>query len=162
MSYYVGMKVLAIDPGFGRCGVAIIEKVNGKEKWLYSDCVETSAKVPFCERLVSVVDECARLIQKHSPDAVALERLFVTKNQKTAMNVAEVRGALIYIAEKAGIPVFEYTPGQVKAAVTGWGSSDKSAVAHLLHALLKIDKEIERDDEYDAIGIGVTHLACVR
>ena len=156
------MKVLAIDPGFGRCGVAIIEKRNGKEKLLYSDCIETSAKAPFCERLVSVIDECKRLLEKHSPDAMALERLFVTKNQKTAMNVAEVRGALIYIAEKADIPVFEYTPGQVKAAVTGWGSADKSAVSRLLHALLKIEKKIEYDDEYDAIGIGVTHLACAR
>ncbi len=157
------MKVLAIDPGYGRCGVAVVEKNGGaKEVLLYSACIETSAKTEFPERLAVVIGECARLMESHSPDCVAIEKLFFEKNQKTAMRVAEVRGALISAASSAGLKVFEYTPGEVKSAAAGWGGADKKAVAQMLHALVKIDKKIEHDDEYDAIAIAVTHLARVR
>lgn len=153
------MKVLAIDPGYGRCGVAIVEKIDGKEVLVYSDCVETSSKDPFPERLAAVAKKCAELIKKHMPDAVALEKLYFSKNQKTAMQVAEVRGALIACAAERGIRVFEYTPGEVKSAAAGWGGADKTHMAKMLHALVKIEKKIATDDEYDAIAIGLTHLA---
>jgi len=156
------MKVLAIDPGYGRCGVAILEKLDGKEHLLYSACIETSAENDFPERLGKVVDECARLIEAHAPNSVALEKLYLTRNQKTAMRVAEVRGALIALAAKSGIRVFEYTPGEVKSAAAGWGGADKTHVMKMLHALIKIEKDITYDDEYDAIAIGVTHLARTR
>jgi crossover junction endodeoxyribonuclease RuvC len=157
------MKVLAIDPGYGRCGVAVVEKNGGgKEALLYSACIETSAKMDFPARLAVVVDECARLIKQHAPECVALEKLYFEKNQKTAMRVAEVRGALISTASSAGLKVFEYTPGEVKAAAAGSGSADKQQVAKMLHALVKIEKEIGHDDEYDAIAIAVTHLARAR
>ena len=136
------MKVLAIDPGYGRCGVAVVEKNGGgKEILLYSACIETSAKSDFPERLAAVAGECARLMAQHSPDCVALERLYISKNQKTAMHVAEVRGALMGAASSAGLKVFEYTPGEVKSAAAGWGGADKKAVASMLHALMKIEKE---------------------
>ena len=90
---------------------------------------------------------------------MAIEKLYFATNQKTAMQVAEVRGALIALATQHHLPVFEYTPMQVKSASAGWGRADKVAVARMLHALLKIEKEIRHDDEYDAIAIGVTHLA---
>lgn len=153
------MKVLGIDPGYGRCGVAVVEKVSGKEVLLYSDCIETSSKDDFSDRLAAVADGCTRLMREHSPDCVAMERLYFTSNQKTAMRVAEVRGALLNTAALAGIPVFEYTPGQIKSASAGYGGADKAAVARMLHALLKIDKKIKYDDEYDAIAVGVTHIA---
>ena len=153
------MRVLAIDPGYGRCGVAIVEKAGGKEKLIYSDCIETSAKQSFPERLSGVVKECARLMKKHTPDAVALEKLYFAKNQKTAMQIAEVRVALIGAAAELGMRVFEYTPAQVKSAAAGWGSADKIQVTRMLHALIRIEKIIKHDDEYDAIAIGITHLA---
>ncbi|MBI5003803.1 crossover junction endodeoxyribonuclease RuvC [Candidatus Kaiserbacteria bacterium] len=153
------MKVLGIDPGYGRCGVAIVEKVDGREIYLYSDCIETSPKDEFTDRLAAVADGCARLMREHTPDHVAMERLYFTNNQKTAMKVAEVRGALLNTAALANIPVFEYTPGQIKNASTGYGGADKTTVARMLKILLKIDKEIKHDDEYDAIAVGVTHLA---
>lgn len=153
------MRVLAIDPGYGRCGVAVLEKENGKEKYIYSDCIETSAKVPFEERLGAVADECARLIKKHKPDALAMERLFFNSNAKTAMQVAEVRGALLHCAASAGLSVAEYTPGQIKSATAGYGKADKKQVAQMIHLLLKIEKPIKWDDEYDAIAVGITHLA---
>lgn len=156
------MKVLGIDPGYGRCGVAVVEKNGGKETLLYSDCIETSAKADFGARLMQVADECARLLKKHAPDAVAMEKLYFQTNQKTAMHVAEVRGALLNVAAGAGVPVFEYTPGEVKSAAAGFGGADKTAVAKMLHALVKIDKKITHDDEYDAIAVAITHLARVR
>jgi len=156
------MKVLAIDPGFGRCGVAVLEKNSGKETYIYSDCVETSAKTPFAERLAQVANEVERLIAIHCPDAVALERLFFNNNAKTAMQVAEVRGAILHAAQRAGVPVREYTPGEIKNATTGYGKADKKQITHMIHLLLKIEKPIKRDDEYDAIAVGITHLAQAR
>jgi crossover junction endodeoxyribonuclease RuvC len=154
------MRVLAIDPGYGRCGVAVLER-NGSEKetLLYSDCVETSKDADFAVRLGTVADECAKLAKKYKPDAVALEKLYFSTNQKTAMRVAEVRGALIQAATSLSIPVFEYTPGEIKSASGGHGGAGKQQVAKMLHALVKIEKEIKHDDEYDAIAVGVTHLA---
>ncbi len=156
------MKVLGIDPGYGRCGMAIVEKEGGRERVVYSTCVETSEKRTFSERLLEVVDACVALIDAYEPSALVLERLYFNSNQKTAMQVAEVRGALIYAAARAGIPLHEYTPAQVKLAVAGWGQADKKGVARMLHTLLKIEKEIEHDDEYDAIAVSVTHLAHAR
>ena len=156
------MKVLAIDPGYGKCGVAVVEKNGGKEILLYSDCIETSAELDFPERLAVIIDECEQLMKKHAPDCVALEKLYFTKNQKTAMHVAEVRGAIISAASSAGLRIFEYSPGEVKSAATGFGGADKKAVAQMLHALVRIEKEIRHDDEYDAIAIAVTHLARAR
>jgi crossover junction endodeoxyribonuclease RuvC len=156
------MKVIAIDPGFGRCGVAVVEKKDGKETWIYSDCIETKAADGFVERLAQVVAECERLMQEHRPDALAMERLFFNNNQKTAMQVAEVRGAILNAAAVAGIPSFEYTPGQVKSATTGFGKADKKQITSMLHMLLKIEKPVKHDDEYDAIAVGITHLAHAR
>lgn len=156
------MKVIAIDPGYGRCGVAIVEKTDGKERWIYSDCIETKAAEGFVERLAQVVAECENLMRIHKPDALAMERLFFTTNQKTAMQVAEVRGAILNAAAVAGIPSFEYTPGQVKSATTGSGRADKKQIISMLHLLLTIDKKVKHDDEYDAIAVGITHLAHIR
>ena len=160
--YYETMRVLAIDPGYGRCGVAVVEKEDGVEHLVYSGCIETSAQTDFPLRLATVVDECVRLLETHAPDAFALEKLYITKNQKTAMRVAEVRGALINASAHAGVPVFEYTPGEVKSAAAGYGGADKQAVMKMLRALLKIKHEIKLDDEYDAIAVAVTHLARYR
>ena len=156
------MRVLAIDPGYGRCGVAVVERENNKEILVFSDCIETSGKDDFADRLATVADACARLIGEYKPDALAIEKLYFSTNQKTAMRVAEVRGALIETATRLDVPVFEYSPGQVKSAAAGHGGADKKQVIKMLHALVKIDKEIKHDDEYDAIAIAVTYLAHTR
>ncbi len=153
------MKVLAIDPGYGRCGVAVVEKQDGSDVLVYSDCIETSSSDAFPDRLASIASAVEELLALHAPDCMALEKLFFTNNQKTAMHVAEVRGALLQIAGHRDLPVFEYGPGQIKSAATGSGRADKQQVAKMLHALLKIEKKIQYDDEYDAIAIGVAHLA---
>jgi crossover junction endodeoxyribonuclease RuvC len=157
------MKVLSIDPGYGRCGVAILDRVQGKKETLvYSACIETSAKIAFIERLAQVITECERIITTHSPDHVALERLYFSTNQKTAMQVSEVRGALINMASRHGLPVHEYTPAQVKSAAAGWGGADKRQVAIMVRALIQMNSIPQHDDEYDAIAVGITHFAHVR
>ena len=152
------MKVLAIDPGFGRCGVAVLDKENGKERVIFSECIETSPKLSFPERLAQVVAECKRVIEKEKPAAMSIEKLYFATNQKTAMQVAEVRGALIALAAQQGLAIAEYTPMQVKSAL-GYGKADKKQMAKMLHMLVKIEKPIRHDDEYDAIALAVTHLA---
>lgn len=156
------MKVLAIDPGYGRCGVAVIEQMGHAETLLYSECIETAAQDEFTDRLAAIIATCERIIDAHNPDAFAIEKLYFNTNQKTAMRVAEVRGALLNMAAMHNMAIHEYTPPQIKSAVTGSGRADKRQVATMLHALLKIEKKPKYDDEYDAIAVGITHLAYTR
>lgn len=153
------MKVLAIDPGYGRCGVAVLSKEGGKDVLHYSDCIETSSGAEFSARLSAVAEECRRLLSEHKPDCIALEKLYFAKSRTTGLRVAEVRGAIIALAGAAGTPVHEYSPAEVKQAAAGFGRADKKQIIKMLHALVKIDKEIRLDDEYDAIAVGITHLA---
>jgi crossover junction endodeoxyribonuclease RuvC len=157
------MRVLGIDPGYGRCGMAIIERTkDGKDVLIFSECVETSARSEFHERMSTIIDECGRLIEAYSPDCMAIEKLFFSGNQKTAMRVSEVRGALIQAATAHSLPFSEYTPAQIKNAAGGWGGADKKQVTTMLRMLIHIDKSIQHDDEYDAIAVAVTHLAIFR
>lgn len=151
--------VLAIDPGYDRCGVAIIERSNKKDVLLYSNCIMTPRTSSFPERLYIIGKETSRLIKKYHPHACALERLYFNTNQKTVMHVAEVRGMLMYIFAINRLPVFEYTPPQVKVAVAGWGRADKKQLIRILPRLINIEKTIKHDDEYDAIALGITCLA---
>lgn len=161
------MRVLAFDPGFERLGAAVIEKIKGKDALLYSDCLRTDATLPFPERLAQLGAGVETLLKKLKPEAVALEDLYFAKNVKTAMQVAEVRGMLIYLAASRGLPVYHYTPLQVKIAVTGFGASDKRAVAAMVPHLItlpvqKIAAKKRLDDEMDAIAVGLTCLASLR
>lgn len=153
------MRVLAVDPGYERCGVAVVENESGKETLLYSSCIQTAKELPFNERLAIVVKEFDQLIGEYSPDSVAIEKLYFNTNQKTAMNVSEVRGALIASATMKNLTVGQYTPAQIKVAVAGHGGADKRQIIDMVSRLIKIDKEIKFDDEYDAIAVGLTHLA---
>lgn len=155
-----GMRVLAIDPGYERVGIAVVEKnEKGKEILCYSDCFKTSSALSFLERLNLIGQEIERLIKEHGPTTFAIEKLFFNSNQKTASMVSEVRGALIYIASKNSLFLYEYTPLQVKMAVTGNGRGDKKQVADMVQQLIKIEKDIQYDDEFDAIAVGLTCLA---
>lgn len=154
------MILLAIDPGYERLGVAILQKEKGKkETVLFSDCVRTSAKLLFEERLVELGLKVEELIEIYKPEALSIENLFISNNQKTAMRVAEVRGVLIYIAKKNSLTVSEYTPLQVKSSVTGDGKSSKDQVIKMVKLLTKTNKPNMLDDEYDAIAIGLAFFA---
>jgi crossover junction endodeoxyribonuclease RuvC len=156
------MRILAIDPGYQRLGIAIIEKeVRGKETLVYSECFETDKKLPHSERLSLVAERLSEVIAEYSPEAVALETLFFSTNQKTAIKVAEVRGVILSEAARAGLKTYEYNPMQVKVAVTGYGKSDKGQVMFMTKKLLRVNKDA-LDDEYDAMAIGLTCLASER
>ncbi|MES2749129.1 MAG: crossover junction endodeoxyribonuclease RuvC [Patescibacteria group bacterium] len=153
------MRVLAIDPGYDRLGVAVMEYQNGKEHLIFSTCVETDRKSDLPERLFMVGDTIATLIATHAPDTVAIETLFFNKNVKTAIGVAQARGIIIYLAKKSGCVVHEFGPQEIKVAVTGYGNSDKAAVFAMVTRLVPNVPRKALDDEYDAIAVGITCLA---
>lgn len=158
------MRVLAFDPGYERLGVAVVEKEkNGaKEKLLHSICVRTPATLPFAERLGLLAAAANELVATWSPNAVALEKIYFEKNAKTAIHIAQVVGMLTQVANAHNLPVHEYTPLQVKVAVTGYGKSDKKAVMAMVTRLVSISPRARLDDEMDAIAVGITCLASVR
>lgn len=156
------MRVLAFDPGYERLGAAVMEKQSGKEKLLHSECIRTKKTLSFEERLGELGKRAEALIKEWKPDAIALEEVFFEKNAKTAMQIAEVRGALMYIAAQRGLLVHHYTPGEVKIAVTGYGRGSKKDIALMVPKLLALSSRKRLDDELDAIAVGITCLASVR
>jgi len=157
------MILLSIDPGFERLGLAIIEKEGrGKETLLYSECFKTSAKLPHQERLRLIGSKIDDLIKEYKPTELATEKLFLTSNQKTVIPVAEARGVILYIAGKHNMKVSEYSPPEIKVAVTGYGRSDKTQIMAMVPRLIVVTKQIKSDDEFDAIAIGLTHCAICR
>ena len=153
------MRVLAFDPGYDRLGIAVLEHKDGKEALLFSGCVTTKKELELPDRLFLVGDQVRSLIQKHSPDAIAIETLFFNKNIRTAIGVAQARGVVLYLARAAGCRVFEYGPQEIKVAVTGYGNSDKGAVIDMVKRLVPESPKKAFDDEYDAIAVGITALA---
>lgn len=153
------MKVLAVDPGYDRLGVAVIEKQDGQEVLLYSDCIETPKEDPLSDRLHQIGNAFQEILVAHNPDAVGIETLFFNKNVKTAIGVAQARGIILYLAKQAGCAVYDFGPQEIKIAVTGYGKSDKNAVIDMVKRLVRNVPEKALDDEYDAIAVGVTTLA---
>ncbi len=156
------MLVLAIDPGFGRCGVAVLDGALGKSTLVMSACIETSAKDDFSTRLHIVGSTIEKLIESHTPDLIALEELYFTNNAKTALHVAEVRGMIMYIAKQKNLALVEYNPLAIKIAITGYGRATKEQVTKMTEKLIAIPKRKMLDDEYDAIALGLTALATAR
>lgn len=151
------MKILGIDPGFARVGWAILENEKLKIKSEKFGCIETSKNSNSQERLVYVYKEVCALIKKYEPDVLAIEELFFTSNAKTAFKVGEARGVIILAGAMQKIPVFSYTPLQVKIAVTGYGNADKGQVGRMIRAILKFKEIPKLDDTVDAIAVALTH-----
>jgi crossover junction endodeoxyribonuclease RuvC len=157
------MRILGIDPGFERLGIAVLEKnSNQKEGILFSECFKTSSKLEFAGRLELLGMEIKKVIKRWQPEVLAIETLFLNTNQKTAMHVAEARGVIMYEAKRAGLKIFEATPLQIKIATTGYGRSDKSQVTKMVKILVDVRGEKKLDDELDAIAIALTGFAHLR
>lgn len=152
------MRILAIDPGYDRLGIAVLEGDPSRPTLLMSDCVQPE-KGEREERLACVSSAISDAATKYHPDALAIETLFFSVNKKTALGVAESRGAILAAAGLAGLPIIECSPQQVKVAVAGHGGSSKSDVAKMVPRLLLLPKKRRLDDEIDAIAIGITALA---
>lgn len=153
-------KIIAIDPGFDRVGIAVLADGGVAPKLLFSECFRTDQKKTKTERLASIGKKLKRTIREWQPSALAVETLFFNTNTTSAIGVAEARGIIIYEAENAGLKIFEYGPQTIKIAVTGYGKASKEQIALMVKRLLKIgDKPKRLDDETDAIALGITHLA---
>jgi crossover junction endodeoxyribonuclease RuvC len=153
------MRIISIDPGYERLGIAVLEKNSQKEELLFSECFKTSAKINHDERLRLIGEEIEKVIKKYKPEVLAVETLFFSKNQKTAIKVSEARGVILYVAAKNSLSVKEFMPNEIKIAITGYGASDKKNIIAMVPKLIKINKEIEYDDEFDAIAVGLTYFA---
>ncbi|MDE1874880.1 MAG: crossover junction endodeoxyribonuclease RuvC [Patescibacteria group bacterium] len=154
------MRILAIDPGYERLGIAVLEKnPREKESLVYSDCFKTDPRLSHSERLGLIGAEIDRVIDEYEPGALAIETLFFSSNVKTAIAVAEARGVILYQAAAHGLKTYEYGPGEIKIAVTGYGKSDKDQIIAMIPRLIQVEKTIRHDDEYDAIAVGLTCLA---
>jgi crossover junction endodeoxyribonuclease RuvC len=158
------MRILGIDPGFERLGIAILEKNKDdkKERILFSECFKTSVKLEFGDRLNLIGKEIKKILKKYQPEILAIETLFLNTNQKTVMCVAEARGVVIYEAVNAGLKIFEASPPQIKMATTGYGRSTKEEMIKMVKILIKIDNSKKLDDEFDAIAIALTAFAHMR
>ena len=155
------MKVLAIDPGYGRIGFAVLCKEGGKTTILFSECFETGKEVLFEDRLIQIGDRLRGIMREYQPSCASIERLFFSKNKKTALQTAEVRGMCIFTAKDYGLTVVEYTPNQIKNAITGNSNAAKRDVIRMVPRLVDLDDKKRHDDEYDAIAIAITHLVSV-
>ncbi len=155
------MRVLAIDPGYDRVGIAIIEKSSpqSKEQLIHSECFSTDKELPLNVRTHSVGKHIEHIIKNYKPDCCALENLYFSKNQKTALQVAEARGVIIYEISNNNLELYEYPPSHIKIAVTGNGASSKEEIIKMIPLLISIENKKRLDDEYDAIALGITCIA---
>jgi crossover junction endodeoxyribonuclease RuvC len=153
------MVIIAIDPGYERVGIAILEKGTSKEVLIFSECFKTSTEEKHEDRLKLIGEEIEKVIKKYKPEAMGIETLFFKTNAKTAMKVSEARGVIMYEAAKNNLEILEFSPLQIKVAVTGYGKSDKEQVTEMVKKLIKITEPIKYDDEYDAIAVGLTFFA---
>ena len=153
--------ILAVDPGFGRVGLAVMKLEQDGPKLLFSQCLETNPKKARAERLLVIGRAVKNVIKKWKPTTLAIETLFFNTNTTSAIGVAEAKGIIIYEAMNAHMEIFEYGPQTIKIAVTGYGRADKIQMANMVKKLANLPKKTSKrlDDEVDAIALGITHLA---
>jgi crossover junction endodeoxyribonuclease RuvC len=155
--YNTHMRIVGIDPGFGRMGWGIVEEKSGKVEPIEYGCLETSPKKELGERLREVYLFVEELIKNYHPEALAIEDLFFNTNAKTAFAVGQARGVIILAATLNNISVTTYTPLQVKIAIAGYGRAEKGQIGQMVKIALKLDSIPKLDDTTDALAIALTH-----
>ncbi|MEI6499079.1 MAG: crossover junction endodeoxyribonuclease RuvC [bacterium] len=150
-------KILGIDPGTALMGWGLIQKVGKQMVPLKYGCIRTVANSPRAERLFHIYQSLSEIIEKNKPDCMAIEELFFFKNQKTIIGVAEARGVAIVVGSKYGLPVFEYTPLQIKQALTGYGRADKKQVQEMVRLACNLKECPKPDDAADAMAVAICH-----
>ena len=151
------MRILGIDPGYATIGFGLIEADRGKMHMVTYGAITTPAGLPLSRRLYQIGSDMEELIAKLKPDAIAVEELFFNTNLTTGIAVAHGRGVILYAAEKCGIPLYEYTPSQVKLAVTGYGKADKHQVMDMTKRLLNLKTLPRPDDAADGLALALCH-----
>ena len=151
------MIILGIDPGFAIVGWSVIESERGIIRPIAFGAITTPAHTDIEARLLMIERDLTAIIEKYSPEEMAIEELFFNTNITTAIAVAEARGVIICTAHRLGVKISEYTPLQVKQAVVGYGRAEKKQVIAMVTSLLKLDKPPKPDDTADAVAIAICH-----
>lgn len=152
------MTIIGIDPGFNRCGFALVQKMNRNGKVIQTGLIETPTSLESEKRLRFIAHRLKAVISKFKPSEAAIERIFFFKNKKTALEIAEVVGMLKYILAEKKIKIFFYTPLQLKQTLTGYGKANKKQIYYMLKQLLQGQKIPTQDDEADALAVALTHI----
>jgi len=151
-------RVLGIDPGTGRMGWAILEGNNTRQELIACGCEETDKFLSPGERLVQLMVKLESLVAEYQPTAASVEEIFFFKNAKTIIRVSESRGVVVSTLVRAKVPVYDYTPLQVKQSVSGYGRADKNQVQQMVKVILKLKAVPKPDDAADACAVALTHL----
>lgn len=151
------MVILGIDPGFAIVGFGALRSEGGRQTLQACGAITTPAGLPLPTRLLQIENDMAQLFDTFHPDAMAVEELFFTNNITTGIGVAQARGVILVAAERAGVPIYEYTPPEVKMAVTGYGKAEKRQVMDMVKRLLNLKAVPKPDDAADAVAIALCH-----
>lgn len=151
------MLVLGIDPGLATTGYGFVEGDGQALEAVAYGVLRTPAKTPIAERLVILHDALTALLDRYNPDVVAMEELFFSTNARTAMVVGEARGVLLLTVAQAGLAICEYTPLQIKQAITGYGQADKRQVQEMVRLLLSLNEIPRPDDAADGLAVSICH-----
>lgn len=151
------MRILGIDPGVATVGFGVIDSDRAQQQMIQYGAITTAAGLPLATRLVQIAADLEALIRQFQPDEIAVEELFFSKNITTGIAVAHARGVILYTAERLQVPVYEYTPMQVKQAVVGYGLAEKHQVMDMTRRLLKLKSVPKPDDAADALAIAICH-----
>lgn len=150
-------RIIGIDPGYAITGYGIIDKTGNKLSVVDYGVIETKAGTDFPLRLLAINDKIRFILEQYKPDYMSVEELFMGHNHTTVIGTAQSRGAVIVEAARAGVEVFEFTPGQVKLSITGYGKAEKKQVMELTRIILGLDKIPKPDDTADALAVAICH-----
>ncbi len=156
------MRIIGIDPGTGILGFGIIESKNGKVQLVDGGVIRTPVKEDDAVRLLTIYEELTDIIASTKPDEMAVEKLFFSQNVTTAMTVAQARGVVLLTAMQADLKISEYTPQQIKQALTGYGRADKKQIQEMVRIMLGLKEVPKPDDCADAIAAAITHAQTIR
>jgi crossover junction endodeoxyribonuclease RuvC len=156
------MRILGIDPGTGILGFGVIQVTKGKTQLVDAGVIRTPVKEDDAIRLLTIYEELTDIIAATKPDIMSVEKLFFAKNVTTAMTVAQARGVVLLCGMQAGMTIFEYTPMQIKQAITGYGKADKKQMQEMVRILLNLAETPKPDDCADAIAAALTHAQSAR
>lgn len=151
------MRILGIDPGYAIVGFGVVEYESARFSLVDMGAITTPAEMPFEARLKAIYLDMCELIKTYAPQEMAIEKLFFNTNQKTAIDVAQARGVTLLPAIMQGIPIFEYTPLQVKSSIVGYGRAEKKQVQEMTRNMLHLKEVPKPDDTADAVALAITH-----
>jgi len=156
------MRILGVDPGTGILGFGIVEAEKGKAALVDAGVIRTPVREDDAVRLQTIYDELTDIITQTKPRAMAVEKLFFARNVTTAITVAQARGVILLCGKQAGLEIFEYTPLQIKMALTGYGRADKKQMQEMVRIVLQLAEVPKPDDAADALAAALTHAQTVR